>query len=169
MNQNRKCRNTLMARTFTSVAAILAGCTSSTVPVPPAPAPAAPPPAARRPVAPALPAVSGATNPRAYRRDAAQHIYDKNAERIFHGQLPPLLYAIGVLEVDVDRKGRVTRTHWLRPPKHAPEVIAEIERTVRQAAPYPTPVRMGRVTYTDTWLWDKSGHFQLDTLTEGQL
>jgi hypothetical protein len=28
---------------------------------------------------------------------------------------------------------------------------------------------MGRVVYTDTWLWDKSGHFQLDTLTEGQL
>jgi hypothetical protein len=27
----------------------------------------------------------------------------------------------------------------------------------------------GRVTYTDTWLWDKSGRFQLDTLTEGQL
>jgi periplasmic protein TonB len=25
------------------------------------------------------------------------------------------------------------------------------------------------VTYTDIWLWDKSGKFQLDTLTEGQL
>jgi len=30
------------------------------------------------------------------------------------------------------------------------------------------PERLGRVTYTDTWLWDKSGRFQLDTLTEGQ-
>ncbi len=37
------------------------------------------------------------------------------------------------------------------------------------AAPYPTPSRLGKVTYTDTWLWDKSGNFQLDTLTEGQL
>jgi len=27
---------------------------------------------------------------------------------------------------------------------------------------------MGSVTYTDTWLWDKSGRFQLDTLTQGQ-
>ena len=53
-------------------------------------------------------------------------------------------------------------------PKHAPEVIAEIERTVRAAGPFPVPARMGKVTYTDTWLWDKSGHFQLDTLTEGQ-
>jgi protein TonB len=24
------------------------------------------------------------------------------------------------------------------------------------------------VTWTDTWLWDESGRFQLDTLTEGQ-
>ena len=47
--------------------------------------------------------------------------------------------------------------------------MAEILRTVRAAAPYPAPVRMGRVTYTDTWLWEKSGRFQLDTLTEGQL
>ena len=41
-------------------------------------------------------------------------------------------------------------------------------RTVRAAAPFPAPARMGRVTYTDTWLWDRSGRFQLDTLTEGQ-
>jgi hypothetical protein len=59
--------------------------------------------------------------------------------------------------------------HWLRAPRHAPEVVAEIERTVRAAAPYPLPARLGKVTYTDTWLWDKSGRFQLDTLTEGQL
>jgi len=59
--------------------------------------------------------------------------------------------------------------HWMRAPRHAPEVVAEIEHTVRAAAPFPVPARMGRVTYTDTWLWDKSGHFQLDTLTEGQL
>lgn len=169
MNHNPKGHTTLLARTFTGMVAITAGCTSSTVPVPEIPAPAAPPPATLQPVAPASPPVSGATNPRAYRSDAAKHIYSKNAERIFHGRLPPLLYAIGVLEVEVDGKGRVTATHWLRPPKHAPEVVAEIERTVRLAAPFPTPVRMGRVTYTDTWLWDKSGQFQLDTLTEGQL
>jgi hypothetical protein len=57
----------------------------------------------------------------------------------------------------------------MRAPSHAPEVVAEIERSVRAAAPFPTPLKMGRVTYTDTWLWDKSGQFQLDNLTEGQL
>ena len=113
--------------------------------------------------------ISEAGNPRDYRRDAAQHLYKQNADRIFVGQLPPLLYAIGVLEVEIDGQGRVTHIHWLRAPSHAPEVVAEIERTIRLAAPFPLPVRMGRVTYTDTWLWHSSGRFQLDTLTEGQL
>ena len=111
---------------------------------------------------------SNAANPKDYRRDAAQHLYARNPNRIFKGKLPPLLYAIGVLQVEVDSRGMVTSTHWMRSPKHAPEVVAEIERTVRLAEPYPAPVRLGRVTYTDTWLWHKSGLFQLDTLTEGQ-
>jgi hypothetical protein len=29
-------------------------------------------------------------------------------------------------------------------------------------------MRLGGVTYRDIWLWDRSGNFQLDTLTEGQ-
>jgi protein TonB len=65
-------------------------------------------------------------------------------------------------------RAQVRSVSWMRAPKHAPEVIAEIERTVRAAAPFPVPARMGRVVYTDTWLWHKSGRFQLDTLTEGQ-
>jgi hypothetical protein len=113
--------------------------------------------------------VSQAATPRDYRRDAASHLYEQNLKRVYRGKMPPLLYAVGVLQVEVDNRGQVISTSWMRAPNHAPEVIAEIERTVRLAAPYPAPVRMGRVTYTDTWLWHKSGLFQLDTLTEGQL
>lgn len=112
---------------------------------------------------------SSASTPRAYRQDAARHLYERNAGRIYQGKLPPMLYAIGVLDIEIDRAGRVTALHWKRAPSHAPEVVAEIERIARAAAPYPAPQRMGRVTYTDVWLWDKSGHFQLDTLTEGQM
>ena len=111
---------------------------------------------------------SSATTPRDYRKDAATHLYGQNTQRIYKGKLPPMLYAIGTLNVDLDAMGRVTALRWMRAPQHAPEVVKEIERTVRAAAPYPVPLRMGRVTYTDTWLWDKSGNFQLDTLTEGQ-
>lgn len=152
----------------TVVAAILAACTSA----PPPAAPAARVPAAPVQAHPAAPAPalhsSNATTPRAYRRDAATHLYGLNRNRIYHGRMPPLLYAIGVLQVDVDDRGNVRHLNWMRAPTHAPEVMAEIERTVRAAAPFPAPARMGHVVYTDTWLWHKSGRFQLDTLTEGQ-
>jgi hypothetical protein len=158
-------------------AAVLASCTST--PLPPETAPraavapqAAPAPAAPAPHVAAAPGMiiktSMASNPRAYRQDAASHIYGQNTDRIWKGRLPPLLYAVGVLQVEVDGQGQVRNMNWLRAPKHAPEVIAEIERTVRKAAPFPAPARMGKVVYTDTWLWHKSGRFQLDTLTEGQ-
>ena len=71
------------------------------------------------------------------------------------------------MQLELDHRGQIVAMSWMRPPSH-PMAKAEIERAVREAAPYPAPVRMGRVVYTDTWLWDKSGHFQLDTLTEGQ-
>ena len=157
-----------------SLAVFLAGCTTTPLPPPailrvpapeppPAPVVVAPPPVA----APTY--VSNAITPRDYRRDAASHLYERNMQRVYRGKMPPLLYAVGVLQVEVDDQGHVTSTHWMRAPNHAPEVMAEIERTVRLAEPYPAPIRMGRVTYTDTWLWHKSGLFQLDTLTEGQL
>ena len=111
---------------------------------------------------------SGANTPRAYRQDGASHLYGLNMERIYKGKLPPLLYAIAVLNVNIDRVGRVTSIDWTRAPRHAPEVMAEIERTIRQASPFPAPAKLGKVAYTDTWLWHKSGKFQLDTLTEGQ-
>nr|WP_315246170.1 hypothetical protein [uncultured Albidiferax sp.] len=165
-----------LASLSTAFAALLAGCGSSPTPTSTANPSAAPTaPAANSqteapvPAVVAPPKISTASTPRDYRRDAARHLYNRNAERIYQGQMQPNLYAIGVLEVHLDRKGLVTGLHWMRAPKHAPEVITEIERTVRAAAPFPPPSRMGRVTYTDTWLWDKSGRFQLDTLTEGQL
>jgi hypothetical protein len=155
-----------------TAAALLAAC-SSNVPLPPpeaqAPVAAQPPevqPPAQDPIATVR--VSGATNPRAYRQDGASHLYGLNKDRIFKGRMPPLLYAIGVVRVEIDGAGQVKHIDWMRAPKHAPEVIAEIERTLRAAAPFPAPARMGKVVYTDTWLWHRSGQFQLDTLTEGQ-
>jgi protein TonB len=117
---------------------------------------------------PAPTLVSHAVSPLDYRKDGARHIYERNSHRIYKGQLPPLMHAVGVLQVQVDARGNVQNISWMRAPSHVPDVMREIERTVRAAAPFPAPVRMGSVTYTDVWLWDKSGNFQLDTLTEGQ-
>jgi len=170
MKQQAPIRQTFLVTATAAVAALIAGCASTPFPKPGTPPSASVltpqgPSTAPTPVT----KVSAATNPRDYRRDAASHLYDKNEARIFKGKMPPLLYAIGVLQVEVDGSGHITSTHWMRNPSHAPEVVAEIERTVRLAEPFPVPARMGRVTYTDTWLWHHDGHFQLDTLTEGQL
>ncbi len=171
MNPQLERRQLLLAAASAGAAVLMAGCASTPLPPPAAPVASAPPqpePAAPAPLATAPAKVSAAATPRDYRRDAATHLYGLNSHRIYKGVMPPLLYAIGVLQVEVDNRGRVTATNWMRAPSHAPEVVAEIERTVRQAAPFPVPARLGRVTYTDTWLWHKSGLFQLDTLTEGQ-
>jgi hypothetical protein len=175
-------RSTLRILTpLLGASALLVSCSSTAPPTetrppavvaaPPAiaPAPARAPQVARTAPAPAMVIkTSNALNPRAYRADAASHIYAQNQARIWKGRMPPLLYAVGVLQVEVDGSGNVRNLSWMRAPSHAPEVVAEIEKTVRAAAPFPVPARMGKVVYTDTWLWHKSGRFQLDTLTEGQ-
>lgn len=113
--------------------------------------------------------VSSARTPKEYRHDAAKHIYGYNQHRIHKGKLPPLLYAIGVVTFEVREDGGIQSFDWMRKPKQAPEVIQEIERTIKAAEPFPAPIHLGRVRYTETWLWLKSGKFQLDTLTEGQI
>ena len=163
----------------------LAGCAAPPKPVPPeVPAPVHLPPPVPEPVAPPAPPitvapeppaaeappakVSLALNPRDYRKDAAGHLYQKFADRIYAGKMPPLLQAVGVLELDIGRRGEVLALRWTRAPYQVPQVMAEIEGMVRAAAPFPAPVRMGKLSYTEVWLWHKSGRFQLDSLTEGQ-
>ena len=168
----------LLTGVITIAAATLIACGVS--PSTPTPNPVAPPVIAvsPEPVLPPIPPplppvvekkVSQARTAREYRKDAASHLYALNENRLYPGKMPPLLHAVGVLQVDIDQRGNVAGMNWLRAPWHARDVMAEIERSVRRAAPFPLPVRMGKVTYTDTWLWHSSGRFQLDTLTEGQL
>ncbi len=160
----------LLALVSAGVAAIVSACKTAPEPA----APVARPEPTPSPVIGPVPGPSGsarasaAPTPRAYRESGATHLYGLNADRIYKGKMPPLLYAVGVINVEINQAGIVTKLDWMRAPRHAPEVVAEIERTIKAASPFPAPVRMGRVVYTDTWLWHKSGKFQLDTLTEGQ-
>jgi protein TonB len=105
---------------------------------------------------------------RAYRKLGARHIYNAYPKRIYKGKIPPLVYAVVVTETDIDATGRVTGVHFSRTPSHAPEVSGKIAELIREASPLPSPGKLGPHTYVDTWLWDKSGQFQLDTLTLGQ-
>lgn len=165
MNLNRLPRHPLVPSLCLS-AALLGGCATKPPESVPGPDDSAPT-ISLAPAEPEPEIISHATTARDYRQDGARHLYGKNAHRIFKGKMPPLLQGVGTMVLQLDHRGNIIALNWARAPSHK-GAQAEIERTVLASAPFPAPVRMGRVTYIDTWLWDKSGQFQLDTLTEGQ-
>ena len=120
------------------------------------------------PVPSAGPKISQAADTRAYRMDGARHVYESYPHRIYRGKLPPLMHAIVVVETVLDEHGQVKEINVLRAPSHAPDVTAAVREMIQRVAPFPAPARLGTVTWTETWLVDRSGRFQLDALTEGQ-
>jgi len=105
---------------------------------------------------------------KAWRKIGAADIYKKYPKRIYKGKIPPLVYAVVVVETHIDATGKVLDVSFSRVPSHAPEVPPKIAALVREASPLPSPGKLGAHTYVDTWLWDRGGNFQLDTLTLGQ-
>lgn len=120
---------------------------------------------------PSLPAtqkVSAARDSRAYRLDAARHVYAAYATRIFKGRLPPLIHAVVVIETTVDASGRAKDVHVVRGPSHAPDVTRAVVEMIRRASPLPAVSNAIGFKFTEIWLVTKDGQFQLDALTEGQ-
>jgi periplasmic protein TonB len=111
---------------------------------------------------------SNATDAKAYRKDGARYLYATYAGQIYKGKLPPLVHAIVVTETELDASGNVRDVKMIRVPTHAPDVTERVRAMIHQASPLPAPTRMGGTKYFEVWLVDKSGRFQLDTLTEGQ-
>jgi len=113
--------------------------------------------------------VSQAATPKEYRVDVARHIYESYPTRIYKGRLPPLIHAVVVVETTVDGQGMPRDMKVVRGPSHAPDVTAAVQEMTRLASPLPIPARLsGGVKYTEIWLVNKDGRFQLDALTEGQ-
>lgn len=110
---------------------------------------------------------SQAETPLEYRSDGARHIYAAYAKHVHKGKMPPLLYGVAIIETEIDGQGNVQQVRVVRQPAAA-EVAPWAVDMIKKASPFPAPARMGSVRYTDIWLVDKSGRFQLDTLTEGQ-
>jgi protein TonB len=104
-----------------------------------------------------------------YRIDAARHVYASYPMRVYKGRLPPLLYGIMMVETELDASGQVVNISVVRKPA-ADEVAPWVLAMVRRAAPYPAPAALpgGTVRFTETWFVDRSGLFQLFSLTEGQ-
>ena len=56
----------------------------------------------------------------------------------------------------------------VREPASAKEVGPWVVAMVRRVGQFPPLTKLAQVTYTETWLVDKSGKFQLHSLSEGQ-
>ena len=110
---------------------------------------------------------SAAKTEREYRKDGARHLYAAYKKQIHKGKMPPLLYGIAIIETEIAADGAVKNVRVVRQPAAA-EVGPWAVAMIKKASPFPAPEKMGAVKYTEIWLVDKSGRFQLDTLTEGQ-
>jgi periplasmic protein TonB len=144
-----------------AMALSLSGCKT-----PPAATPA--PASSNRPAAaPPSASASSASSEKAYRQDGARHLYAKHSGKVFKGMLPPNIPAVGVVDTFIDSRGNVTSIVWRRKPSDQ-TFMPITESMIRAAAPFPVPAKMGKVVYSDIWLWEAGGRFQLDTLTEGQ-
>ena len=102
-----------------------------------------------------------------YRNDGARHLYAAYGKQIHKGKMPPLLYGIAIIETEIAADGAVRNVRVVRQPAAA-EVGPWAVEMIKKASPFPAPEKMGAVKYTEIWLVDKTGRFQLDTLTEGQ-
>jgi protein TonB len=119
------------------------------------------------PVGEAAPAASEAESTQDYKKDFARHVYKSYPMRIYRGKLPPLLYGVMLTETQIDASGAVIDVTVRRPPA-AKEIGPWVVQLIKRAGPFPAPAKMGLSTISEIWLVDKSGNFQLDTLTEGQ-
>ena len=122
------------------------------------------------PLTPGPPKASQAQAEKDYKVDAARHLYAAFPMRIYRGKLPPMLYSVMVVETEIDATGQVVNVSVVRKPA-ADEVAPWVIAMIKRAAPFPAPAMLvggSTVRYLEIWLVDKSGLFQIDTLTEGQ-
>lgn len=107
----------------------------------------------------------------AYKADVARHVMLRNPEHIFQGILPPMLPAIVVVNITVDRDGALAdvRVQRSRDPGASQVALASL----RRSGPLPRPdglatMRANLTTFSETFLFGERYRFQLRTLAGPQ-
>jgi protein TonB len=130
----------------------------------------APPPSYARPGATIYPdKVYGNTD--AYKVEVARHIVQSNLEGTFEGQLPPILPAIVVLRVSVDRDGMLREVFVQRSrDDHASAVaLAAIHRAGMLPKPGSLiPGAQDALEFSETFLFNHDYRFQIRSLAGPQ-
>ena len=149
---------------------LLGACTAP----PPENPPAAPAASAPRPAptpAPSAPQASVSRNLDDYKREIATHIHAHSPQWI-HDQRPQaLLRAVVVARIKVDGAGRA-QAEVVR--SRDADMSQRMLQSVRAASPFPAPPRplaktLSTTGYTETWLFNSDGRFQVRTIAQPQL
>jgi protein TonB len=107
----------------------------------------------------------------AYKYDVAAQIMRYNGAHTFSGKLPPMLPAVVVLSITVDREGRMTNVHVQRSRDHdaSKVALASMQRTGSLPRPFNLATGPGRsLTFSETFLFNADYRFQLRTLAPVQ-
>jgi protein TonB len=105
-----------------------------------------------------------------YKTQVAQHVVQHNPSHSFKGTLPPLLPAIVVLEITVDRDGQLAGVAVQR--SRNPDASQVALESMRRSTPLPRPERLaqstGKLTFSETFLFADSNRYQLRSLAGPQ-
>jgi periplasmic protein TonB len=152
-----------------AAALALAACQKAPEPAiqPPASAPATPAPPVAAPI-PAPPADTIA----AYKLLVARQIVAANPDNTFDGPLPAMMPAIVVLDISIDRDGKLkkVRVHRSRDSEASTAALAAVRRV---AEPFPPTAQLMRkrdrtLDFSETFLFNEGYQFQLRTLSGPQ-
>lgn len=107
-----------------------------------------------------------------YKRDLAQRITEVNSIKVYTVRPQALLRSVVVVRYSVDGGGRLLRSEIMRSNRDR-ETEATALASLRNAAPFPKPashlLRQGKVEFSETWLFNNDGRFQLRTLALPQM
>ncbi|PYD84891.1 energy transducer TonB, partial [Pseudomonas syringae pv. pisi] len=103
--------------------------------------------------------------------DVARHVMQRNPERVFEGELPPMLPAVVVLNITVDRAGQLLEVQVQRSRDQGASEVALA--SLRRSGPLPPPDGLGPahadlMTFSETFLFGERYRFQLRTLAGPQ-
>ena len=105
-----------------------------------------------------------------YKVQVARHVLQHNPERNFNGKLPPMLPAIVVLEITVDRDGRLADVAVKR--SRDPDASQIALDSMRRSTPLPPPRHLaqatGQLTFSETFLFADENRYQLRSLAGPQ-
>jgi len=107
----------------------------------------------------------------AYKTAVAQHVVAHNPAHTFFGRLPPMLPAMVVLNITVDRTGQVTRVvvQRSRDPDASKVALASMERSGMLPVPqHLIASNMASLTFSETFLFDDAYRFQLRSIAGPQ-